>query len=110
MPAADLIDGRAIASQIQAKAPSNTVHIGAPAMLGIGVGVNQQRTSGGVVVRDVLRGTPAEQAGLSRLLAEHVRFTCERVKSGAANPTLAAGVKCPNEAMKLEGKDWMRRL
>jgi hypothetical protein len=29
----------------------------------------------------------AEQAGLSRLLAEHVRFSNERVKSGAANPT-----------------------
>jgi hypothetical protein len=29
----------------------------------------------------------AEQAGLSRLLDEHVRFTCERTKSGAANPT-----------------------
>jgi len=28
----------------------------------------------------------AEQAGLSRLLGEHVRFTSERVKSGAANP------------------------
>jgi hypothetical protein len=29
----------------------------------------------------------AEQAGLSRLLDEGVRFTSERVKSGAANPT-----------------------
>jgi hypothetical protein len=29
----------------------------------------------------------AEQAGLSRLLDEHVRFACERVKSGAANAT-----------------------
>ena len=29
----------------------------------------------------------AEQAGLSRLLSEHVRFTTERVKSGAANAT-----------------------
>jgi hypothetical protein len=29
----------------------------------------------------------AEQAGLSQLLNEHVRFTSERVKSGAANPT-----------------------
>ena len=29
----------------------------------------------------------AKQAGLSRLLDEHVRFTSERVKSGAANPT-----------------------
>ena len=29
----------------------------------------------------------AEQAGLSQLLDEHVRFTSERVRSGAANPT-----------------------
>jgi hypothetical protein len=29
----------------------------------------------------------AEQTGLSRLLDEHVRFSCERVRSGAANPT-----------------------
>jgi hypothetical protein len=29
----------------------------------------------------------AEQAGLSRLLDAHVRFTSERIKSGAANPT-----------------------
>ena len=29
----------------------------------------------------------AEQAGLSRLLEEHVRFTSERVRSGAANST-----------------------
>ena len=29
----------------------------------------------------------AEQTGLSALLDEHVRFTCEVVKSGAANPT-----------------------
>jgi len=45
----------------------------------------------------------AEQAGLSRLLGEHVRFVCERVKSGAANPTakltaiiagMAAGADC----------------
>src|SRR5438552_1431110 len=32
----------------------------------------------------------AEQIGLSRLLDGHVRFACERVKSGAANPTGAA--------------------
>jgi hypothetical protein len=29
----------------------------------------------------------AERAGLSQLLDEHVRFTSERIKSGAANPT-----------------------
>ncbi|GAB3809485.1 hypothetical protein GCM10027605_44790 [Micromonospora zhanjiangensis] len=41
----------------------------------------------------------AEQAGLSRLLDEHVRFGCERVKSGAANSTpkltsIIAGMAC----------------
>jgi serine protease Do len=56
----------AIAGQIQSRSPSGTVHIGAPALLGIGVGTAQQAASGGVVVRDVLRGTPAEQAGLRR--------------------------------------------
>ncbi len=55
----------AIASQIQSKTPSDAVHIGPPAMLGIGVGTAQQNGSG-VVVRDVLSGTPAEQSGLVR--------------------------------------------
>ncbi len=55
----------AIAGQIQSRTPSDTVHIGPPAMLGIGVGTAQQRGSG-VVVRDVLSGTPAEQSGLVR--------------------------------------------
>jgi hypothetical protein len=41
----------------------------------------------------------AEQAGLSQLLDERVRFTSERVKSGAANPTpkltsIIAGMAC----------------
>jgi hypothetical protein len=41
----------------------------------------------------------AEQAGLSRLLDEHVRFGCQRVRSGAANPTpkltsIIAGMAC----------------
>jgi S1-C subfamily serine protease len=55
----------AIAGQIQSRTPSDTVHIGAPAMLGIGVGTARQSGSG-VVVRDVLSGTPAEQSGLVR--------------------------------------------
>jgi hypothetical protein len=45
----------------------------------------------------------AEQTALSRLLGEHVRFDCERITSGAANPTaklisiiagMAAGADC----------------
>ena len=55
----------AIAGQIQSRTPAGTVHIGAPAMLGIGVATAQQ-LSAGVTVRDVLAGTPAEQAGLRR--------------------------------------------
>lgn len=55
-----------IANQIQSRTPGGTVHIGAPAMLGIGVGTTQQSPVGGVTVRDVLTGTPAEQAGLRR--------------------------------------------
>jgi serine protease Do len=55
----------AIAGQIQSRTPSDAVHIGAPAMLGIGVGTAQQSGTG-VVVRDVLSGTPAEQSGLVR--------------------------------------------
>lgn len=55
----------AIAGQVQSRMPSDTVHIGAPAMLGIGVAGAQQRASG-VIIRDVLAGTPAEQAGLVR--------------------------------------------
>lgn len=55
----------AIAGQIQSGARSDTVHIGPPAMLGIGVGTGRQSGSG-VVVRDVLPGTPAEQTGIRR--------------------------------------------
>ena len=55
----------AIAGQIQSRTPSDTVHIGAPAMLGIGVATAQQNGPG-VVVRDVLSGTPAQQSGLVR--------------------------------------------
>jgi hypothetical protein len=41
----------------------------------------------------------AEQAGLSRLLDQHVRFGCERIKSGTANATakltsIIAGMAC----------------
>jgi hypothetical protein len=41
----------------------------------------------------------AERTGLPELLDEHVRFACERVKSGAANPTpkltsVIAGMAC----------------
>jgi len=55
----------AIAGQIRSGTPAGTVHVGAPAMLGIGVNTMQQ-SGAGVTVRDVLSGTPAEQVGLRR--------------------------------------------
>jgi Transposase DDE domain group 1 len=53
----------------------------------------------------------AEQAGLSRLLDEHVRFTSERVKSGAANATpkltsIVAGMAAGADS--IEGLDMIR--
>ncbi len=54
----------AVAGQIRSGAPSADVHIGQPTLLGVGVGT-QQRRGGGVVVRDVMLGGPASQAGLS---------------------------------------------
>jgi S1-C subfamily serine protease len=57
-----------IAAQIRAGAASSSVHIGDSAMLGVGVtdarGSRGSSTSG-VMVRQVLRGGPADQAGLA---------------------------------------------
>ncbi|HEX9833416.1 MAG TPA: trypsin-like peptidase domain-containing protein [Mycobacterium sp.] len=56
-------DAIAIANQIRSGAASDSVHIGPPVLLG--VGVRTARTAGpGVLVADVLRGGPAERAGL----------------------------------------------
>jgi S1-C subfamily serine protease len=49
-----------IASQIQSGASSGSVHVGNTAMLGVGVKSNAQ----GVAVVQVLRGSPAAQAGI----------------------------------------------
>ena len=55
----------AIADQIRARAPSDTVHIGPPTLLGVGVAAGDQDEGvPGVVIREALRGGPAEQAGL----------------------------------------------
>ncbi len=56
-------DAMAIAGQIRSRAPSDSVHIGPPVLLGVGVRTAPQRGPG-VVVAEVLRGGPAEQAGL----------------------------------------------
>ena len=53
----------AIAGQIRSGAPSDSVHIGPPALLGIGVSTAPQDAPG-VIVREVLPGGPAQQTGL----------------------------------------------
>ncbi|MDV3123960.1 S1C family serine protease [Mycobacterium sp. 21AC1] len=56
-------DAMAIAGQIRSRTPSPLVHIGPPTMLG--VGVRSAPSQGpGVVVQEVVRGGPAEAAGL----------------------------------------------
>jgi serine protease Do len=55
----------ATAGQIRSGAPSDSVHIGPPTLLGVGVAVAQQRASApGVIIRDVLSDGPAQHAGL----------------------------------------------
>ncbi len=55
----------AIADQIRSRAPSDTVHIGPPTLLGVGVAARDQNAQmPGVIIREALRGGPAEQAGL----------------------------------------------
>ena len=58
-------DAMAVAGQIRSRAPTDTVHIGPPTMLGVGVSSQDQSQSlPGVLLREVLRGGPADQAGL----------------------------------------------
>jgi len=57
-------DAMAVAGQIRSGAPSADVHIGQPTLLGVGVGT-QPRNGGGIIVRDVMIGGPAGQAGLA---------------------------------------------
>ncbi len=55
----------AIADQIRSRAPSDTVHIGPPTLLGVGVAAGDQGADvPGVIIREALRGGPAEAAGL----------------------------------------------
>lgn len=59
-------DAMAIANQIRAGAPSATVHIGPPTLLGVGVGnAEQHEAFPGILVHEVLRGGPADLAGLA---------------------------------------------
>jgi serine protease Do len=57
-------DAMAVANQIRSGAPSASIHIGQPTLLGVGVGT-QLRNGGGIIVRDVMLGGPAAQAGLA---------------------------------------------
>jgi serine protease Do len=57
-------DAMAIAGQIRSGAPSGDVHIGPPVLLGVGVSTAPRREPG-IIVRDVMRGGPAEAAGLA---------------------------------------------
>ena len=54
-----------IANQIRGGAASSAVHVGPSAMLGVGINAAAGNSrSGGLPVRSVLRGGPADQAGL----------------------------------------------
>ena len=56
-------DAMGVANQIRAGIPSDTVHIGPPVLLGVGVRT-APRNEPGVYIQEVMRGGPAEQAGL----------------------------------------------
>jgi len=58
-------DALGVAGQIRSRTPSGSVHIGPPTLLGVGVSPSDQSESlPGVLLREVLRGGPAQQAGL----------------------------------------------
>jgi S1-C subfamily serine protease len=58
-------DALATANQIRSRTPSDTVHIGPPTLLGVGVSTREQNASlPGVVIHEVLSGGPAQKAGL----------------------------------------------
>jgi S1-C subfamily serine protease len=58
-------DAMAVAGQIRSGAPNDSVHIGPPTLLGVGVSAREQQQGlPGVIIHEVLRGGPAQQAGL----------------------------------------------
>jgi S1-C subfamily serine protease len=58
-------DALATAGQIRAGARSESIHIGRPTLLGVGVSTGDQDPSvNGVIVREVIPGGPAQAAGL----------------------------------------------
>jgi len=55
----------AIAGQIRSHNPSDSVHIGPPTLLGVGVtSADQQARLPGVLIHEVINGGPAQQAGM----------------------------------------------
>lgn len=61
-----ITEAMAVADQIRSRIPSDTVHIGPPTLLGVGVSSAEQHEAfPGVLVREVLPGGPAEQSGLA---------------------------------------------
>ncbi len=56
-------DAMGVVGQIRAGIPSDTVHIGPPVLLGVGVRT-APRDEVGVLIQEVMRGGPADQAGL----------------------------------------------
>jgi len=56
-------DAMGVVGQIRAGIPSDTVHIGPPVLLGVGVRT-APRDEIGVLIQEVMRGGPADQAGL----------------------------------------------
>ena len=56
-------DAIGVVGQIRAGVPSDTVHIGPPVLLGVGVRT-APRDEVGVLIQEVMRGGPADQAGL----------------------------------------------
>lgn len=59
-------DAMAIVGQIRSLTPTDAVHIGPPTLLGVGVSAREQQESiPGVIIREVLYGGPAQQAGLA---------------------------------------------
>lgn len=59
-------DAMNIANQIRSRIPSDTVHIGPPTLLGVGVSNAEQHESfPGVLVHEVMAGGPAAGAGLA---------------------------------------------
>jgi S1-C subfamily serine protease len=58
-------DAMAVVGQIRSGAATDTVHIGQPTLLGVGVGGTEQQSQlPGVLIRDVIPGGPAQQAGV----------------------------------------------